>query len=849
MGITPERQRTYDFTTPYETFRISLFVRKSTSDIHELDDLIEKRVGAVETNQGLALIKNKGIANIEIYKSPEELLMALLSGSVDAAVYPEQIFQGISIKAGLENQIKTTGAPLQEIKRGIAVRKGETELLQKLDNAVQQLIGMPEYKQIYQNWYGSPTLFWNMRRVIWAMVCLLGVTIVAMLAWRYISVFRINRVLSKNIQELKDTQKSLNRALLWESEAVKAASVGLWDWNLITNQVIYSKEWKKQIGYEDHEIGNDFEEWESRVHPDDLLSTLEQVQNSIDRLSQAHSVRFRFRHKNGDYRWILAQSSVISDESDRPIKMVGSHIDITENKNLEEKLSESEVKYRHLYETMTQNAVIQDAEGKVIEANQAACRIMGLNMDQMLGITASDPRWKMIHEDGSPYDPADVPANIALRTGKPVKSVHCGIYVPEKDDYHWILVGSVPRFKSGDSKPFSTMTVFTDITERKMLESKLQQAQRIESIGNLAGGIAHDFNNILSSILGFTELAMADVQIGSPQQENLKEVFIAGNRAKQLVQQILAFARQSNEETKPVRLSDIVNEALKLLRPSTPSSIDIIPTIDSTSRVMENESQLHQIVMNLCTNAVQALQESGTVLEIELRDTSINYPNAQLLTGLPAGEYVELVVADNGPGISPAIIGKIFEPYFTTKEVGEGTGMGLAMVKGIIEGYGGDIQVKSQPGKRTAFTIRLPSSKSLKKDTMEKTELFSSGIERILFVDDEPALTRLGSRMLEGLGYGVTALNSSPEALALFKEKPEDFDLVITDMTMPVMTGDLLSAALRKIRPEIPIILCTGYNSKISNHQDNHPGINVLAFKPLSKADLARMIREVLDAR
>ncbi len=313
----------------------------------------------------------------------------------------------------------------------------------------------------------------------------------------------------------------------------------------------------------------------------------------------------------------------------------------------------------------------------------------------------------------------------------------------------------------------------------------------MESIGNLAGGIAHDFNNILSSIIGFTELALEAAPKGSSQRDDLEEVYIAGNRAKELVQQILAFARKSEEKTEPVKLSDIVTEALKLLRPSTPTTIQIKPIINSTAKVMGNASQLNQVVMNLCTNAVHSLQKTGGTLEIGLRNTFIANDSERKTSELPLGEYVELTVTDDGSGIDPAIIKNIFEPYFTTKGVGEGTGMGLAMVKGIIESYRGDIQVKSEPGENTSFVIRLPVATGKSFDVIGQAESAVSGTEHILFVDDEPPIARMGCRMLESLGYTVAMRTSSFEALELFREKPDIFDLVITDMTMPSMTGDV----------------------------------------------------------
>lgn len=283
-----------------------------------------------------------------------------------------------------------------------------------------------------------------------------------------------------------------------------------------------------------------------------------------------------------------------------------------------------------------------------------------------------------------------------------------------------------------------------------------------------------------------------------------------------------------------------------MLRPSAPTNIDIKPTINSTAKVMGNSSQLHQVIMNLCTNAIHSLEKTGGLLEIDLRNTLVAEGSGLKTHELPSGEYVELTITDNGLGIDSAVIDKIFDPYFTTKGVGEGTGMGLAMVKGIIESYRGDIHVKSTP-EETSFKVRLPITTGASFDTINQTESIALGTERILFVDDEPPIARMGGRILENLGYTVTIRTSSFEALELFREKSDAFDLVITDMTMPSMTGDMLSMQLKKIRHDIPIILCTGYSNKINEEEAKKIGLDAFAYKPFTQSDLAKTIREILD--
>ena len=411
--------------------------------------------------------------------------------------------------------------------------------------------------------------------------------------------------------------------------------------------------------------------------------------------------------------------------------------------------------------------------------------------------------------------------------------------------------GVINRQVNGLSKVLVSITDVTELHKahrnKERLEAQLQQSQKMESIGNLAGGIAHDFNNILSSIIGYTELSLDDVDKNTRLEENLQQVYIAGKRARDLVKQILTFARQSEEKTKPLRIDTLTKEVLKFIRSSIPASIKIDQQIKSESVIMGNVTQVHQILMNLCTNAAHAMEEKCGVLKIELEDVVIDDGFHFQNLSLEPGNYVKLTVSDTGTGIEPDIIESIFEPYFTTKEPGDGTGMGLALVHGIIHSYGGDISVKSAVGQGTAFEIYLPITGNHSEHVKYISNKLSFGTEKILFVDDEDSIVRLGNQILESLGYSVTIQADSIGALELFRSKPNGFDLVITDMTMPDMNGDELATELLKIREDIPIILCTGYSRKISVERAAEIGIKAFLNKPIIKADLAKTVRKVLN--
>jgi signal transduction histidine kinase len=385
------------------------------------------------------------------------------------------------------------------------------------------------------------------------------------------------------------------------------------------------------------------------------------------------------------------------------------------------------------------------------------------------------------------------------------------------------------------------------IEERKKAEARLRQTQKMEAIGTLAGGIAHDFNNILSSILGFTELAQMRVPKDHEIQSDLAQIFNAGNRAKDLVQQILTFSRKTDQELKPVQVRLIVLEALKLLRASIPTTINIKQNVVSKSLVMGDPTQIHQVLMNLCTNAAHAMQEADSTLSVDLSDAEIDPLFARKHPGMEPGPHLKLTVGDTGCGIPEDVLHRVFDPFFTTKTKGEGTGMGLSVVHGIVTSHKGAITVTSEPDKGSTFTLFFPVIKPLQPLGERAESPVLKGSERVLFVDDEAPIVELGERVLKSLGYTVIACSNSPEALEHIRNDPGAVDLVVTDMTMPHMTGDVLAREMLRIRPDLPIILCTGFSSKIDERKATEMGIRAFVSKPILRAELASAIRTLLD--
>ena len=409
--------------------------------------------------------------------------------------------------------------------------------------------------------------------------------------------------------------------------------------------------------------------------------------------------------------------------------------------------------------------------------------------------------------------------------------------------------------RDNEGKAIRMIGINRDITEqvlakeaKKSLEDQLKHAQKLEAIGTLAGGIAHDFNNILGAILGYAEMAREDCPPESIMASDLDQVILASNRAKDLVKQILAFSRQTENKKVPLQPAIIIRETIKLLRSTLPTTVDIQQEIEEEADfVLADPTQIHQILMNLCTNAFHAMEQTGGRLSISLKSKCLLSPDLIGHSYIQPGKFVELSVKDSGSGIPQKIQRRIFDPYFTTKETGKGTGMGLAIAHGIVESCGGFITCHSQVGEGAVFTILLPVFEGHAETENSPIGLVPEGAERILFVDDEKMLAQMGKTMLERIGYAVTVQTSSLGALSTFQNQPDAFDLVITDQTMPEMTGIDLARRMLQIRPNMPIILCTGYSSQISEEQAKSYGVKGFAMKPIAKNDIAVLIRDVLD--
>ena len=515
---------------------------------------------------------------------------------------------------------------------------------------------------------------------------------------------------------------------------------------------------------------------------------------------------------------------------------------VQERNEAEAALRESEKNYRELVQNANSIILRMDTEGRIIFFNTYAQEFFGYPAKDIIGRNVIGTI--VPEKDVSGFDLAEMIRDIGSHPNRYISNENENI---RRNGERVRVTWMNKAIYNDDGDVCEILCVGIDVTEKWQLEKRLSQAQKMEAIGTLAGGIAHDFNNILSAIIGYTELSLIDISKDSALHSNLQQVLKAGGRAKELVRQILTFSRQRESELLPVRVSLIVNEALKLLRASLPATIKIRHTLKSHWSVLTDPTNIHQVLMNLCTNASYAMQETGGILEVSLNDLEFDADLAKKHPEVKPGRFIRLTVKDSGYGMTPEVTERIFDPFFTTKKVGEGTGMGLSVVHGIVKSHGGTITVESHPGKGSTFSVFLPAIETAAADTGDQSRLVVSGSERILFVDDEEFQADIGKRMLERLGYQVTAKTNALEALELFGRHPDEFDLVITDMTMPDLTGDILARKLIAIRPDIPIIVCTGYSERINPDIVQEIGIRELAMKPVVMKDIAQMIDRVLS--
>jgi PAS domain S-box-containing protein len=536
--------------------------------------------------------------------------------------------------------------------------------------------------------------------------------------------------------------------------------------------------------------------------------------------------------------YLLGTASILRDSKGNVIGAIESIRDITGRRKAEEALIDSEARLRAIIDSAPDAIFIRDLKNRYLLVNKAFPKLFNVPEDRVIGRTFDG-----LFDDTS-----------TEKIWEETEKILAG----------QIVEVEVERIVNGNLRIFNMIKaplrnhlgeiigicgIGRDITDRRNLETQLFQSQKMEAIGTLAGGIAHDFNNILTAIIGFSELSIEEISGNHPLRENLGQILTAGLRARSLVNQILAFSRQGELAIGPVMPAPLIKEAVKMLRASLPSTIRVKHHIQSPmDTIKADATQLYQVIMNLATNAADAMRDTAGTLEIRVERVDVTQETPELSVHLSPGNYVRLTVKDTGIGMDRATKDRIFEPFFTTKPKGKGTGLGLSVVYGIVKSHKGTILVDSEPGRGSSFDVYFPRVREKESLTKERPRDIPGGTEHILFVDDEASVADAAQKLLERLGYKVTMRTSSVDALEAFRAQPARYDLVISDVTMPNMTGTELTRRILNIRPGMPIILCTGFSELIDDEKMKVLGIRTLIMKPVTYRDLAGKVRQVLDA-
>ncbi len=645
-----------------------------------------------------------------------------------------------------------------------------------------------------------------------------------------------------DISELRRSKKEKLRNEKDLRESQRIAHLGSWRLDLKSNEVFWTEELYRMYGFDPTLPPPPYTEHRKLFTPESwaLLSA------SLERARETgipYELELEMVRKDGSRGWIWVRGEAITDSKGKTVGLWGAAQDISERKRMEEALRRSQEKYKHLFNEAQVALFRTNIDGTLVEINERYAQTAGYEtVEECMTDFNAGEAWadrksrdeliRKLFLDGSVND---YEAEIVRRDGTHIWINFSATIYREKGYIEGSLIDVTSRKRAEE--------------DRERLRAQLNQTQKMEAVGNLAGGIAHEFNNILFPIMGLGELLLEDLSPESLEHQNAQQILKAAERGSDLVKQILTFSRRTGHKMMPIRIQNVLKEALKLARSTIPANIDIEQHIQTDCGLVNADAtQVHQIVMNLITNAFHAVEHSDGKINVRLKEVSLDDEDIADLLIAP-GEYAMLTVSDTGCGIEPMIIENIFEPYFTTKEQGKGTGLGLAVVYGIIKEHQGGIKVSSEPNAGTTFTVYLPlMGKPDEPGSMEKNVKYETGNEHILLVDDEKPILHVERQMLERLGYQVTTRTSSPDALETFAANPESYDMVISDMSMPNMTGDKLAQRLISIRSDIPIIICTGFSERIDKRSADSIGVKGLLMKPISKSEMAQMVRNVFDA-
>ncbi|MHB8108923.1 MAG: hybrid sensor histidine kinase/response regulator [Syntrophorhabdaceae bacterium] len=673
------------------------------------------------------------------------------------------------------------------------------------------------------------------------------------MSWTNRAIYNEHGILSEilaigsDITDIKKSEEIIKISEMQLLQAQHIAHLGYWDYNLLTGKIHWSDELHRIFGTDRQHTEVNYEFFLNLVHPDDRQYIREVTALSRNAQNRA-DIKYRVLRPDGSQRVVADRAEVIYSPDGSPAYVMGTVLDITEREHMEEELRQSrndleqkvkertsELEHeRHLLQTIIDNIPVMLA----MHTRDRKYPLVNKEFERLLGWSQKDLESMDIMAEFYP-DP------------EYRKEIWDHILSPDsrwKDIKMQTRDGQVleTRWMNIRLNQSSHIGIGLDMTEIYDLQEGIRQSHKMEAIGTLAGGIAHDFNNILASIIGFTELSIEDVSEHSTVAQNLRKVLKSAIRAKEMINKMLTFSRKSSHNRECISLTPIIKDTMDFLRASIPANIELKLTITSEDNVVfAAPVEIQQIIMNLITNAYLAMSDRGGNIEITV--SGVDFAADSYSLDNLSGDYVQIMVKDSGHGIPAEVMNRIFEPYYTTREPGEGTGMGLAVIYGIVKDLEGTISVETEVGSGSTFRVYIP--KATGTQSMPKTEVRQAivGNERILFIDDEILIVDLAMAALGRLGYKVTGITNPNEALNIFFNDPAAFDLVITDQAMPSLTGKELAEQFLKIRPDIPIILCTGHSATFSAEQARQIGIRLYLKKPVEKYEMAKMIRSVLD--
>ena len=841
MYYSEERDRLVDFTTPHLIIHHSIFIRRSDPQIDKIEDLRGKEVIVQKGDILHDFIQAKKIARkiITVESQPDGLRL-LSSGRHDCFLGVK--LQGLAtIRTYHLNNIITSGPPVYPRNYGFSVTEGNKELLSRLNEGLTIIKQTGQFQKIYEKWFGIYTTdhhwFEQYGKYLVVFFSMIGLCLLITLVWN-ITLKRQIRFRTRNLNQELEERKKAEKRLQERESLLRATFEASHDGILVVSAdgsiTQYNSRFCEMWNIEEKMMSTrDASTLTEYVRPqvEDYPEFFSRIKALISSLERSHEI---IRLKDGR---VLERESYPLIENEQETGRVWNFQDITDRTLYAENMKRNEERFRIALEANPDSIVLYDMKGNVTFLNQAFTNTFGWTLEERIGKKLDDfvpkENWEETRQ-----------MVLQVLAGKSITGVETYRLTRDGRKLPVLVSGSIFRDRQGN--PEGSIINLKDISENKQLQSELQQAQKMEAIGTLAGGIAHDFNNILAAISGNAELGLYKMDASNPVYRYFKGIMKACQRAKDLVQQILSFSRQEKSETKVIQPGLIIKDVIRLLRATTPANITIRTNLNSDKFIMADPVQIHQILMNLCSNAVYAMQETGGELVIDLDEAVIS---EEMVPGnLKSGVYVKLCVSDTGHGIAPEIRDRIFEPFFTTKAVGAGTGMGLSVVHGIVQKAGGIITVQSELGKGSQFIIHLPTVEYQEKNrSAVRFHPVIGGTERILFVDDEEQIVDSWQMILSSLGYQVTGKTGSLEALAHFRDNPNRFDMLITDMTMPGMTGDQLARKVKEIRPDLPVILCSGYSVIIDSDRAGSIGIDAYMMKPLLKKEIAEKIRELFD--